>query len=104
MIFRATLIGATSWAYSNLENKCDALFAPTVYARVTEVLKWIKENTDGACTSKGKRLEDYNFKSETGRIKRSQLQLLDHDETYDEMIDEEKQKDEEKYNEIDDRK
>ena len=62
---------------------------------MTEVLKWIKENTDGACTSKGKRLEDYNFKSGTGRMKRSQL--LDHDETYDEIISEEEQKDYEKY-------
>ena len=92
-MFRATLIGVTSWAYSNLDGKCDALYAPTVYARVTEVLKWIKENTDGVCTSKGKRLEDYSFKSGTGRKKRSQLQLLDHDKTYDEMIEEEEQKD-----------
>ena len=105
-MFRATLIGVTSWSYRTPDGKCEVFF-PTVYARVTEVLKWIKENTDGACTSKGKRLEDYNFKSGTGRIKRSQLQLLDHDETYDEMIEEEEQKEKEKYskyNEIDDEK
>ena len=40
-------------------------------------------------------------------MKRSQLQLLDYDETYDEMIEEEEQKDKEKYskyNEIYDEK
>ena len=107
-MFRATLIGVNSWAiFGTSPSGCDVWLYPTVAARVTKVLKWIKENTDGACTSKGKRLEDYSFKSGTGRKKRSQLQLLDHDKTYDEMIEEEEQKDKEKYsryNEIDDEK
>ena len=92
-MFRATLIGVNSWAAYGKVDKCDVKVNPTIAARVTDVLKWIKENTDGACTSKGKRLEDYNFKSGTGRKKRSQLQLLDHDENYDEMIGEEELKD-----------
>ena len=105
-MFRATLIGVNSWAiFGTSPSGCDVWLYPTVAARVTKVLDWIKENTDGACTSKGKRLEDYNFKSGTGRKKRSQL--LDHDETNYEMIGEEELKDYEKYSkyeEVDDEK
>ena len=60
--FRATLIGVVSWSFKPPNAiPCDPLYSPSVFARVTKVLKWIKDNTEDACTNEGKKLESYDL-------------------------------------------
>ena len=68
--FRKTLIGVNSWSIKKTTQQglqCIAGYSPSVFARVNKVLKWIKDKTDDTCTSAGKKLDDYDFASETGR-------------------------------------
>ena len=56
------MIGVTSWSLKPVEGiPCDPLFSPAVFARVTTVMKWIKDNTEDACTNEGKKLESYDL-------------------------------------------
>ena len=82
--FRATLIGVNSWSDKSLEGgrlTCHIDYSPSVFARINyEILRWIKDNTKGACTSEGKELQSY-FESETGTgedlLNEERSQLLD---------------------------
>ena len=84
-IFRATLIGVNSWSAKERDEQrgpiCQKSYSPSVFARINyEILRWIKDNTKGACTSEGKELQSY-FESETGTgedlLNEERSQLLD---------------------------